>query len=47
MGEEQSAGDEEVMLETDMTGKTSESMREGLTAVGKEWMGVWLKQWGF
>ena len=37
---------DEVMFETEDTVKTSESMR-GLTAVGKEWMEIWLGQWKF
>ena len=38
--------EEEAMLETKETAKTSESMR-ALAPVGKEWMGIWLGQWKF
>lgn len=41
-----SGGQEEAMLETEVTERTSASMR-GLTAVGEEWMGIWLDQWRF
>ncbi|CAD6576361.1 MAG: hypothetical protein ASARMPRED_007703 [Alectoria sarmentosa] len=44
MSEEGAA--DEVMLETAGTVGRSASMR-GLGAVGAEWMGVWLGQWGF
>lgn len=36
----------DVELETNETMKGSETMR-GLKAVGREWMGIWLRQWGF
>lgn len=38
--------EEEAMLETEETERRSASMR-GLGAVGEEWMGIWLGQWGF
>lgn len=38
--------EEEVMLETAETARSSASMR-GLGPVGEEWMGIWLGQWGF
>ena len=40
------AGGEEPELETVKTAKRSETLR-GLTAVGPEWMEIWLKQWNF
>jgi hypothetical protein len=37
---------EAVRLETKVTREGSEKMRE-LKAVDREWMRVWLEQWGF
>ncbi len=45
-GMDAGGSDAEAMLETDVTARTSASMRD-LTPVGDEWMGIWLKQWGF
>ena len=39
-------GGEEADLETVETAERSETLR-GLTAVGPEWMEIWLKQWNF
>ncbi len=44
--EQMKAGGEEAELETKETAKRSETLR-GLTAVGPEWMEIWLKQWNF
>ncbi|MCJ1280878.1 hypothetical protein MMC26_000195 [Xylographa opegraphella] len=44
--EQMKAGAEEPELETVETAKRSETLR-ALTAVGPEWMGIWLKQWNF
>lgn len=39
-------GSEDAELETIDTVSRSETMR-GLTAVGPEWMEIWLRQWSF
>ncbi|KAL9117063.1 MAG: hypothetical protein Q9187_006405 [Circinaria calcarea] len=44
--ESMSAGGVDAELETKETVKGSETMR-GLKAVGREWMEIWLRQWGF
>ncbi|MCJ1401925.1 hypothetical protein MMC11_005142 [Xylographa trunciseda] len=44
--EQMKAGGEEAELETAETATRSETLR-GLTAVGPEWMEIWLKQWDF
>ena len=44
--EQMKAGGEEAELETVETAKKSETL-SGLTAVGPEWMEIWLKQWNF
>lgn len=39
-------GDGCTVLETSETAARSETVR-GLKGVGPEWMGLWLRQWGF
>lgn len=39
-------GDGCTVLETSETAGRSETVR-GLNGVGPEWMGLWLRQWGF
>lgn len=45
-GMAEEGAEDEVLLETEVTVGTSESMRR-LTPVGEEWMRIWLGQWGF
>lgn len=44
--EQMKIGGEEPELETVETAKKSETLNK-LTAVGPEWMEIWLKQWNF
>ena len=44
--EQMKRGGEEAELETVETAKKSETLKK-LTAVGPEWMEIWLKQWNF
>ena len=44
--EQMKRGGEEAELETVETAKRSETLNR-LTAVGPEWMEIWLKQWSF
>lgn len=44
--EQMKAAGEEAELETVETAKRSETL-SGLTAVGPEWMEIWLRQWNF
>lgn len=44
--EQMKRGGEEAELETVDTAKRSKTL-DRLTAVGSEWMEIWLKQWNF
>ena len=45
-GMAEDGAEDEVLLETEVTVRTSENMRR-LTPVGEDWMRIWLEQWRY